>query len=415
MKQRCLLLACLALAPRSGLAGSLELHGVVAARGVWVQGQPSWLEGGFGRLGEGADAPDDSKLTPRGELHLGLDWKPSEVWLVHLHGVAHGEPGSNGGQRAGLAAGYVQFRPELTPRLALRFKAGTFFSHTSLENTDRLWQSPYSLTPSALNAWLGEEVRLTGLDSQASFKLGAADELDVGGAVFAANDTAGTLLAWRGWSLGDRLVSVGERLPLPPLRSFAPGEGFADQAPETRPVDELDGRPGWQSRLRWSRAGAGLLQVAYQDKRGDRAEYGRQYSWRTSFVSAGLQARIGRPLLLVAEAAFGNTGMGFAVPGPVRVDVRFAAGYALLSWSSGRWRVSARYDRFHNSERDHTAEPNDESGWAWTAAVLWKPVERLRIGVEYLELRAQRPAAAYSGADPDTNARRALLEARLSF
>jgi hypothetical protein len=42
-------------------------------------------------------------------------------------------------------------------------------------------------------------------------------------------------------------------------------------------------------------------------------------------------------------------------------------------------------------------------------------VERLRIGAEFLTIAAQRPAAAQSGADPDTDAWKATLEARLFF
>ena len=408
-------MAGLLLAPGPLAAGSLDVHGLAAARGVWTRGQASWLEGGFGRLSEGAGSPEEEETTARGQLQLGLDWNPSLTWRVHAHGVLWGEPSSYGGQRAGLSEAFVQFRPELSPTATLRLRAGTFFSGTSLENTEPLWQSPYTLTFSALNTWLGEEVRLTGLDAQANLRLGAADELDVAGAAFGVNDTAGTLIAWRGWALGDRLASVGERLPLPPLRSLAPSGAFADQRPDTRPIDELDGRVGWQSRLRWSRPGTALVQLAYFDGRGDRDEYRRQYAWRTTSLSAGLQLQLGRSLILISEAAQGDTGMGLPQPAPARVDVRYRVGYALLSWSRGRWRVSARYDRFRNQEKDGSAEPNGESGWAATAALLWRPAERLRLGAEYLELRAQRPAAAYSGADPDTNARRLLLEARLIF
>ena len=38
------------------------------------------------------------------------------------------------------------------------------FLPTSRENVDPLWQSPYTLTLSSLNTWIGEEVRLAGLD-----------------------------------------------------------------------------------------------------------------------------------------------------------------------------------------------------------------------------------------------------------
>jgi hypothetical protein len=97
------------------------------------------------------------------------------------------------------------------------------------------------------------------------------------------------------------------------------------------------------------------------------------------------------------------------------VDVDVRAGYALLTWGSDKLRLSARYDRFRNQDRDGTAEPNGEDGSAFTFAAFFSPRPSLRIGVEYLELDAQRPAAAASGFSADTNGRRGTLELRLLF
>jgi phosphate-selective porin len=97
------------------------------------------------------------------------------------------------------------------------------------------------------------------------------------------------------------------------------------------------------------------------------------------------------------------------------VDVRFRVGYLLLSWGGDTARLSARYDRFENEDRDGTAEPDDETGSAWTVAGFWKPRSHVRLGVEYVGLHAQRPAAAFSGRDPNTNARKLTGELRLIF
>jgi phosphate-selective porin len=102
-------------------------------------------------------------------------------------------------------------------------------------------------------------------------------------------------------------------------------------------------------------------------------------------------------------------------PAGAHVDVRFRTAYLLGSWTRGAWRVSARVEGFENEDRDGVAEPGQESGWAVTAAAFWTPSQALRLGAEYLELRAQRPAAAFSGADPNTDARRAVLELRVRF
>jgi hypothetical protein len=239
--------------------------------------------------------------------------------------------------------------------------------------------------------------------------------LEIGGAVFGGNDTAGALLAWRGWAMGTRLAVVAETLPLPPLPTLARGEAFAEQRDDgTRPVDELDGRVGWHVRGRWARDGVGLVQAAWTDNRGDRALHRGQYAWATRFASAGAEAQLGR-LRLVTEGLFGDTGMGS--PGGARVDMRFAAGYALLTWVGldQRLRLTARYDRFRNVDRDGLLEPNGESGRAVTIATLYAPRPWLRLGAEYLDLRSERPAAAFSGTPAGAGARRAQAELSLRF
>jgi hypothetical protein len=395
--------------------GDLELRGFGVARGFWARGQETWLREGFGRLTEGASGPSGERSGARGGAQLRIEWTPTEEWLVRFHGVAKGEPSSYGGSRVGVTEAFVQYRPELTPASALRLRVGTFFPPTSLENVDALWQSPYTLTLSALNTWVGEEVRLTGLEGAALVKTGEGQRLELAGVLFGANDSAGTLLAWRGWSLGDRLTTIGELLPLPPLASLRPEGPFHAQRDGTRPVDELDGRPGWQVRGRWRKAGTLDFHVAYLDNRGDRGLHRGQYSWRTRFTTVGIELRAGPAWTLLAEAVRGDTGMGPQVAGSPHVDVGFRAGYALVSWGPARWRFSVRYDAFRNRDLDGTAEPGGESGSAWTVAAFWSPSEKLRFGAEYLDLRSDRPAAAYSGADPNTDARRGLVEVRLSF
>src|SRR5260221_11519121 len=59
-----------------------------------------------------------------------------------------------------------------------------------------------------------------------------------------------------------------------------------------------------------------------------------------------------------------------------------------------RARVCARYDVFRNVDRDHTAEPDDDDGQAWTAAVLWSPIDRLRLAVEGVRITGRRAGSA---------------------
>jgi len=426
-----------ALAP-AALAGELELHGFASVRGIGVGGQPAWIEGGFGRLTEGADAPGDSGLTGRAKLHAGLDWKPSDKFYLHLHGIARAEPSAAGGDRFGVPEAYAVFRPELSPTVALSLKAGLFFPGTSLENTDRLWASPYTITFSALNTWLAEELRLTGLESRILWSDGR-DTLHAGGTAFVANDTLGTLIAWRGWSFGDRFTGVGEVLPLPPLASLRPGGVFSVQRDDgTRPIGELDDRLGWMARGGWERRGRAALQAAYLDNRGDRSLYAGEYAWHTRFWAFGAKLEPGAGLTLVGEVMLGHTGMGheagtpegapYGSPydphsaggyppdaGAAYVETDFAVAYALLSWQHSAVRLTARFDWFRNEDRDGAAEDLGEDGKALTLAAFWTPVEHLRVGAELLAVAAERRAAAQSWADPDTDAWKATLEARVVF
>ena len=415
MSRRRVLLACalLGCAPLAG-AGDFVVHGVVAGRGIEVESRTAWIDGGFGRLTEG-EAADAWKALARGEAQLGIDWTPSPAFLLHLHGTARTEPDAAGGARVGLTEAFLQYRPELRPDLALRFRAGLMFPPTSRENVDPLWQSPYTLTLSALNSWIGEELRPIGLDVAAQFGEAGRSRLELALMGMGGVDTAGALLAWRGWAMGTRLSVVGETLPLPPLPTLGgPGTAFGDQISGTRPIGEIDGRLGWQARARWSRSGVGLLQAAWTDTRGDRGLHSGQYAWATHFASVGAEAQLG-PVRLVAEGLAGETGMGDLAE--AHVDMQIRAGYVLLTWagSGERVRLTARYDRFENIDKDGVAEPNGESGWAVTVAGFWTPSPWLRVGLEYLDLDGDRPAAAFAGTPLAAGARRAQGELRLRF
>lgn len=409
-----LLLVAGALAcPHQLRAAEVRAEAIFRGRAAVVESQAPWVEGAFGKLTDGADAPGESKAGFQGEAQVGLDLRGGEALLLHLHGVARSQRSAAQGKHYGLVEGFVLYQPKLSDNTRLRVTAGTFFPPTSRENTGPLWSSPYTLTLSALNSWVAEELRLTGAEVGVSHET-SRDDLLAAVTLFGANDSAGALIAWRGWSLGDRLSSVRELLPLPPLPSLAPGGGFGAQRSDgTRPVDELDGRPGFQARARWRRPHGALLQVSYLDNRGDRRLHRGQYAWRTRFASVGGQVQLGPRLIVIAEGVLGSTGMG-PDAGP-HVDLDFAAGYLLTSWTMDTVRVSVRYDRFDNHDRDRTAEPNQEDGQALTVAALWQPSSHVRLGLEGLRLWNQRPAAADAGASPDTSAKRLLAELRIQF
>jgi hypothetical protein len=399
-------LAALALTASGAEAGSITLHGFAAGHSVEDSGPNSWLLGNFGRTSNAADGDF--------EVQAALDWEPGLRWLAHAQGLARRENPHGGGKRVGLSDAYLQFRPEFSSRAALRFRAGLFFPPTSLENVGRAWSSPYTMTLSSLNTWIAEEIRLTGVEGALLLGGNGKSELQLAGAIFGGNDTQGALIAWRGWTYGRRLTVLGEVLPLPPLPTLAAGGPFSEQRPDgTKPIGELDGRRGRQARARWARPNGFKLQVAHTDSRGDRELHHGQYSWDTRFTQFGAELPLWHGAALIGELARGDTAMGD--PRAAHVDVRFSSRYLMWTWGGKKARISARYDSFRNQDRDGTAEPDQENGYSWTAALFWLPHDWSRFGVEVLDVHAQRPAAAFSGFDPDTDTRAFTMEFRFYF
>jgi len=384
-------------------------------RGGSVESQASWLEGGFGRLSGGGDAPGEQGKYGRGQLRLGASWEPSPRFRVFAHGLARWEEAAAQGNQGGLVEAYAEGLVPFGSGGRLRVRAGQFFLPTSMENVEALWTSPYTLSLSSVNSWIAEELRPIGVDSDLRWEASAGDRWSAGATVFGGNDSLGALLAWRGWSLGERLTVTGEVLPLPPLDSLQDDALLGAQRDEgTRPFgDDLDGRPGWSGRLRWQRPDRALVQLTWVDNRGDRQLYDDEYAWATDFGILGVEVHPAAAWTVAGEYVWGSSGMGDPRERAL-VDLDFEAAYLLASRNFDSWRLTLRFDHFSTDERDGSfAEINDEEGESWTAALFWHPSHRVRIGTELLWLDAERPAAAQSGFDLDTDALAWTVELRL--
>src|SRR5258708_40094203 len=124
-----------------------------------------------------------------------------------------------------------------------------------------------------------------------------------------------------------------------------------------------------------------MLQLAHIDKRGDRELYRGEYSWKSRFNVLSGQIDGPHGTTLASEYGWGKTGMGFAPR--AFVDLDFYAAYVLLSQTFGRNRLSARFDVFGTTDRDHSfAEVNTESGRAGTFAWVCNIGPWMRLGAE---------------------------------
>jgi len=405
------LAAACALSLPASAQERFTLDGFAALRGIAVESEPSWLAGGSGRFTEGGEA-DGRESDAAGTFQAAARLQLSRHVAVWVHGVAWWEPATTLVRDAGVTEAFVEIDAGGSLRTGLRFRLGTLINRTSRENVAPLWASPYAISFSALNSWIGEEQRLSGLETLVTHTTASGDELDLSATAFGGNDTLGTLLGWRGWTIGDRLVTLGETMPLPPLTTLAPGGPFAVQQPGTTPLDELDDRVGWAARARWQRPRSALLQFAALDNRGDRGLHDGQYAWATAVRQLGAELWLGDRTVLLGELLRGRTGMGPRVG--TRVDLDLEAWYVLLSGRRGPWRATVRYEEFSTDERDGTAEPNDEQGRAWTWALFYRR-GRWRLGLELVDLEVDRPGAALAGGAVRSNPRRAVLELRARF
>ncbi|MGN6512031.1 MAG: hypothetical protein ACTHKZ_00425 [Lysobacteraceae bacterium] len=356
-------LACMLLAglfAGTAHAQSLHVQGYLDLRvGGSDAGDASWLDGGLGkaRFGDG-----DGGATGAGAITA--DWQLTPSLLASAE--AQYVPAAR--RPLDVIDAWVRWRPVSTTPWRFSARGGMFFPPVSLENDGVGWTSTWTLTPSAINTWVGEELRVFGAEARLEHR-GDAGTLAASVALFGKNDPAGELLATRGWALHD--VSAGLDGSVREPDAIAPL--IEGQAPvRYRPFLELDHRIGAYAALDWQAVDGSRALLTWYDNRADptrETEYaGRDlYAWRTRFWSAGARRQFG-DLVLLAQAMRGHTAIEPA-PGVV-LDTPFAAAYLLAGWELGRWQPAVRIDAFQTGR---SPLPLDEHGHAFTLALNWRP------------------------------------------
>jgi len=386
--------ALLSLAPACAGADeagfpAMEWHGFADLRYLHVESDPTWLDRALGkfRYGDGGSTDlvraNEAALTAR--MRLGWDWTATAT-LKAADRQTH---------PLDATEAFLHWRPASMESLRYSARLGAFFPPVSLENTGTGWTSPYTLTSSAINTWVGEELRVFGGEAQLALRLGNGDQLGLFGAGFGNNDTAGALLAWRGFSLHDYEATFGDRLPLP-TRSGVIQSIFPKQAGSTQPFVEVDGRPGYYLGLSLERPGLAKFRALYYDNRARTSvvENG-QYGWHTRFASLGFKSELPWALELIGQGLFGRTQMGAPMGGVFPVDADFHAYSVLLSKASGGHRLSLRHDRFSAGGDDlFPQDDNRESGRAWTVNYNYSFDFHVQhqLNLEFVWIDSNRPA-----------------------
>ncbi|MFL6245752.1 MAG: hypothetical protein ACJ74H_06985 [Thermoanaerobaculia bacterium] len=296
------------------------------------------------------DVPlDDDALSA--QIQLGIDWRPSPRFGGHIHLLARNESDQSKRGRIGIVQAYLD-QNLARGEHRLRLTEGAFFLPTSRENIDALWETPYTITSSALNSWMGEEMRPIGVDAAYTFRR----RWTGGVTIFTGNDTLGSFPAVRGWSMRDHWALLGEHLKVD--RDY-----FSSVSAEN------DDRLGWSARGRWNSDRASV-QLTHLDNRSDALEHDPLFDWYTRFDILGGDYAIG-DWTIAAEYGWGITEIDLEEDGRYRTDL--SASYLLVSRRLANGRVSLRGDVFTR---------NDETGHALTAAYFWTPRGKLRTGIE---------------------------------
>jgi hypothetical protein len=398
----------LACAQADDILGPEAFDGSVDLRASVVGGETGWLDGGFGKLRWGGD---NGETQARARIAAAdLAWKPQFTFnLAGLVSVVHQAGQSND---IDLNEAFLSFRSNPA---ATRFsaRAGVMWPPISLEHTGSTWQVSDSITPSAVNSWVGEEVKVLAFEGKVEHRFGD-QTVALTAALFKHDDMAGTLLTYRGWALHDVRTTVWGHLPLPPLSpTIAPY-----QAPHTNPFWEADGRAGYYARADWQTPWPVSVNLVRYDNRGDRlSSYEMQTAWLTRFWNAGAMASLGAPTDAKAQVMWGNTLDGPDTPFGIPADVDFAAAYLLLGRELGRGKLSLRGDWFETHDNSFVAsDNNNEHGWSGMLAYKRPVTPFADLIVELLHVDSTRPMRlANAGLPPTQNQTQLQTALRVGF
>jgi len=367
--------------------------GYVDFRGAIADGQPSWLNGDYGKARYGGD----SDLGMRSRLEIA---EASAIWHPRFSesvgAILHLEFQQGGDRAVDLIESYVSLKTPPGSLLRLSGKVGIFYPQISLEHDEFGWTTLHTITPSAINTWIGEEIKVGGIEGTLRQSIGPGD-LSFTASAFGYDDTAGTLIAFRGWALHDLEATVTGTFPIP---DNAPGRMaiFGWQDSWTKSFLEVDERVGFYGQLRYDADDTLSLSVFHYDNAGDRlAVDGKQWGWETRFTNIGAGVSPVPGARLLAQYLSGETKTGWYMPDVV-IDTEFSSWYVLGAYDFGWGEIAGRFDSFDVDDQSFVAIDNqNETGTALTLALGRQLAPYLLGRLELMQIDSDRPARARAG------------------
>jgi len=337
----------------------------------------SWLDKGWGTTRFGLN--DNNLSISRAAFTGRIDFTNSLSFLGAAQYVPEPEA------TIGFTEAYLQYQP-IAKGYQVSAKIGAFYPKMSLENTGFAWSSPYTYNYSALNAWLGEEVRAVGTEltiKRPARRFRSKFDFSLHTAIFKGNDPAGTLIAWRGLLPHDRQTNLNERIGFAPLYSLQKPQ-LSKQWQYSDPFHEVDGRFGFYAGVHLEYLKKHSMRIYWYDNNGDPAAINTtigQYAWDTKFLSIAWKSKLTKQTHFLAQAMSGSTAMGPSLG----VNNDFHSWFLLLSHKWLDYRFSARYEQSKVIDKDHWAfDPNASDNLALTLHASRALSEQWRAGVEWL-------------------------------
>jgi hypothetical protein len=357
------LLASVSVARATDYELSLDL------RAVESDGRESYLDRGQGKFRY--DDRDDG-------LHLGrfraaVNQPLGEVFAAHLEASSWGDDDKN---PIDLTEAYLEYRPYPRAGFRSRVRLGAFYPPLSIENRATGWETPYTITPSAISSWIGEEIRTIGLEGQIDWlgtRTGHAFDLQLTGALFGWNDPAGTMIAQHGFAFSDRQTTLFGRSGAPRSEQSSKNELF----------HEIDDRAGYYVGAQVRYLDRLVLNGVHYDNRADPHDFSpgvRDFAWETKFDAAALRIETGNGWTAIGQWLSGET---YIAPGGNWFEWEFESHSALLAKRHGPHMLAARYDDF-----EVEGDFGGEQGHALTVCYSFEQNEHWRFALEWIRVRS---------------------------
>lgn len=369
---------------RNTLSALLDLRMAVA------NGKTSFVNGGFGKTRFQGDSGGGYSAVG-GLYEADVIWNPRFTSALSANVSGVWQRGHDNGN-VDLMEAFLTYLPATNWPVRFSGRVGFMWPEISLEHaTGGAWSVVNTITPSAINSWVGEEVKVIGAEATLRTTIGEQDFSATGG-VFGWNDTSGTLLSFRGWALQDIKATAFGSFRLPPLDSFL----TLVQQDKTDNTAEIDHRPGFYGRVDWHPPEPVGVALFYYDNEGDPEAFTRalQWSWRTRFWNLGLNADVAPGTKILAQGMTGSTIMGFpefGSSGAPWVHTDFSSAFVLAVHDFGPFALTGRIESFQTREHGSEMSPlNSEDGWAATLAARVPINNRLTGFVEAMNVESNR-------------------------